>query len=530
MTLQEGQLNYCYQTWLAWIVPQSQFCSRYTIMFQRRRYRGSKGYKYDPELPELPKYIHKMNQRHLLQSKLCISDINIRNRRIVVRTDFNVPLSPYGQILDSEKIHRVIPTIKFLLGCDCYSILLISHIGDAGGKKNEYCSLEPVAKELDKILYINYGLTVEFLHDIFHHEVRAFCSFPPRRSIAVLENIQFYPEEFGTTKDNTIQLTNERISRFRRIIKSFGDIYVNEAFSLTHLTHSSILAQYFPISVTGLYTQKTLNYFQRFYIEPKRPVCAILGGDKIDIMLSILDNLLDFVDYAIIGGGLAFTFLKETKNMKIGDSLFLKHSGRIVRNLMRKAQHNGVMMYLPCDFMVGRRDSERSRFCPVEEGIPKGKMGLDIGFISLNDIRNFVKKSNTILLYGPMGVVEESLYEDGTADLIELLNDAYCRGAETIIVGETTGNFARKKKLARNVSHICAGEATLHLLLGRKLPGLEALLTKGVQHCRKESLWYDILKENYGTDHQRQRRGKTKKKIILKEDGKHYNSDASDTD
>lgn len=256
----------------------------------------------------------------------------------------------------------------------------MSHLGRPDGQKNQKYTLAPVADELKKLL----GKDVKFLPDCVGPEVENACKDPAAGSIILLENLRFYVEEEGKGLDASgakVKADPAKVKEFRQSLAKLGDVYVNDAFGTAHRAHSSMLGEGFEKRAAGLLLNKELKYFAQALDNPPRPFLAILGGAKVADKIQLISNLLDKVHEMVIGGGMAFTFLKVINNMKIGASLFDEEGAKIVNDLVAKAKKNNVQLHLPVDFICADKFAEDAKTCEatVEEGIPDGYMGLDIG-------------------------------------------------------------------------------------------------------------------------------------------------------
>jgi phosphoglycerate kinase len=293
--------------------------------------------------------------------------------------DFNVPIKE-GKITSNQRIVAALDSVKFALGKGAKSVVLMSHLGRPDGNKNLKYTLAPVAEELKKLL----GKDVTFLSDCVGAEVEAACANPPAGSVILLENVRFYLEEEGKGVDANgakVKADAAKVKTFRESLGKLGDVYVNDAFGTAHRAHSSMMGDGFNQRAAGLLLNKELKYFSQALDNPPKPFLAILGGAKVADKIQLIENLLDKVTEMIIGGGMAFTFLKVLNNMEIGNSLFDADGAKIVQNLVDKAKKNNVQLHLPVDFATGDKFAEDAAVgvATVEAGIPAGSMGLDIG-------------------------------------------------------------------------------------------------------------------------------------------------------
>jgi len=271
------------------------------------------------------------------------------------------------------------------------------------------------------------------------------------------------------------------VKRFRESLTKLGDVFVNDAFGTAHRAHSSMVGVQLP-RAAGFLMKKELEYFAHVLESPKRPLLAILGGAKVSDKIKLIMNMLDRVNEIIIGGGMAFTFKKVLNNMKIGKSLFDAEGAKIVPEIMEKAKKKGVQVHLPVDYVTGDKlkgDDVKVGHATDETGIPDDVLGLDIGPQSVRQFQEVVARANTILWNGPMGVFENKHFTAGTKAIAEALAAATQRGAITVVGGGDTATAAAKFGIEDKVSHCSTGGgASLELLEGRSLPGVEALSTK----------------------------------------------------
>lgn len=409
-------------------------------------------------------------------NKLAIDQIDVSGKRVLMRVDFNVPLKE-GKITNNQRIVAAIPTIKYALEKGAKSVVLMSHLGRPDGRKADKYSLLPVKAELDKLL----GKPVEFLSDCVGAEVEAKCADPPAGSVFLLENLRFHLEEEGKGVNEAgekVKASKEAVEAFRQSLSKLGDVYVNDAFGTAHRAHSSMVGCQLEQRASGFLLKKELSYFAKALENPDRPFLAILGGAKVADKIQLIENMLDKVNEMIIGGGMAFTFLKVLNNMKIGNSLYDEEGSKIIKNLMDKAAKNNVTITLPSDFVTGDKFAEDATVgsATVETGIPDGCMGLDVGPQSIAKFAEVVGRAKTIVWNGPPGVFEFENFKKGTVALMDAVVAATQRGATTIIGGGDTATCAAKFGTEDKVSHVSTGGgASLELLEGKTLPGVAAL-------------------------------------------------------
>ncbi|VDP04579.1 unnamed protein product [Soboliphyme baturini] len=383
-----------------------------------------------------------------------------------------------GKITNTQRIVESLPTIKYALEHSAKSIVLMSHLGRPDGKRNEKYSLKPVAAELKHLL----SKDVKFLDDCVGPTVEHECANPAAGSIILLENLRFHIEEEGkgvnAAGEKVIKANKEDIQKFRESLSKLGDIYINDAFGTAHRAHSSMVGVSLGTRASGFLLKKELDYFAKALDKPVRPFLAILGGAKVADKIQLIKNLLDKVNEMIIGGGMAFTFLKVLYNMKIGASLYDAEGAQIVHELMDKAKHNSVQIHLPVDIVTGSKFDENADIghCTIKDGIPDGWMGLDIGPETRKQFAEVVARSKTIVWNGPPGVFEWEKFADGTKSLMDAVVDATAKGAISIIGGGDTATCCAKWHTEKKVSHVSTGGgASLELLEGKELPGVAAL-------------------------------------------------------
>ncbi|CAO2607685.1 Phosphoglycerate kinase 2 [Lemmus lemmus] len=397
-----------------------------------------------------------------LSSKLTLDKLDVKGKRVIMRVDFNVPMKN-NQITNNQRIKAAVPSIKHCLEKGAKSVVLMSHLGRPDGvpMPDKY-SLEPVAAELKSML----GKDVLFLKDCVGSEVEKACDNPDNGSVILLENLRFHVEE------------EAKVEAFRASLSKLGDVYVNDAFGTAHRAHSSMVGINLPQKASGFLMKKELDYFAKVLEHPERPFLAILGGAKVSDKIQLINNMLDKVNFMIIGGGMAYTFLKELKNMQIGASLFDEEGAKIVKDIMAKAEKNGVKITFPVDFVTADKFDENAKVgqATLESGIPSGWMGLDCGPESIKNNAQVVAQAKLIVWNGPMGVFEWDAFAKGTKALMDEVVQATSKGCITIIGGGDTATCCAKWDTENKVSHVSTGGgASLELLEGKVLPGVEAL-------------------------------------------------------
>ncbi|VDK53946.1 unnamed protein product [Anisakis simplex] len=457
--------------------------------------------------------IRRSLSRGMTLSKLSIDKVNLKDKRVLIRVDFNVPLKD-GKITNNQRIAAAIPTIKYALDHDAKSVVLMSHLGRPDGRKQEQFSLRPVVPELKTLL----GKDVQFVDDCVGADVEKITANPAHGSVILLENLRFYVEEEGkgvNEKGEKIKAKSEDVDKFRASLTKHGDVFVNDAFGTAHRAHryyyylsyyycfyychyfinimniynnnyyyyhchyySSMVGVKLNERATGFLMKKELDYFAKALESPVRPFLAILGGAKVADKIQLIRNLLDKVDEMIIGGGMAYTFLKVIHSISIGKSLFDEEGAKIVNELMEKAKSKNVKIHLPVDFVVGDKFAEDASFkvSDLKSGIEADWMGLDIGPESTKQFVEVIARCKTIVWNGPAGVFEWEHFATGTKGLMDAVVNATAQGAVTIIGGGDTATCCKKWKTGDKVSHVSTGGgASLELLEGKVLPGVDAL-------------------------------------------------------
>jgi phosphoglycerate kinase len=396
--------------------------------------------------------------------KLTIDDIELKNKKVLVRVDFNVPLDENQNITNDIRIRASLPTIKKIISEGGMAILM-SHLGRPKGGKDPKFSMKPTAVRLGELL----GKEVKFVDDCIGEEVKAVVSSMKPGDVTVLENVRFHA---GETK-NDPELSKE--------LATLGDVYINDAFGSAHRAHSSTegVTKFVSVSAAGYLMKKELDYLGFALADPKRPYCAVLGGAKISGKIDVINNLFDKVDTLIIGGGMAFTFFKAM-GKEIGKSLLEEEKLELAGDILNKVKNSKVKFLLPVDVIVAEEFKNESPSEAVSvENIPVNKMGLDIGPETVKLFSDELLKSKTIVWNGPMGVFEMENFAKGTIAIANVLAEATKNGSVTIIGGGDSAAAISKAGLEDKVSHVSTGGgASLKFLEGKTLPGVAALNDK----------------------------------------------------
>lgn len=409
-------------------------------------------------------------------NKLSIDKVDLSNKRVLVRVDFNVPMKD-GKITNNQRIVAALDTVKYALDHKAKSVVMCSHLGRPDGNKNLKFTLAPVAEELRTLL----NKEVTFLPDCVGPEVEAACANPTPGSVILLENLRFHVEEEGKGLDASgakVKADPAKVEAFRASLRKLGDVYINDAFGTAHRAHSSMVGQGYDQRASGFLLKKELTYFAKALDNPERPFLAILGGAKVKDKIQLIENMLDKVDEMMIVGGMAFTFLKVTKNMEIGTSLFDEEGSKIVNKLMEKAQQKNVKMHFPVDFITADKFDENANTgsATADGGIPASWMGLDCGPESVKIFKEPISRAKIIVWNGPCGVFEFEKFASGTKSVMDMVVAATKAGCTTIIGGGDTATCCAKWNTEDKVSHVSTGGgASLELLEGKTLPGVAAL-------------------------------------------------------
>ena len=389
-----------------------------------------------------------------------INDISFNGKKVFIRVDFNVPFNDYGEITDSSRISASLPTIEYVLsnGGAC---ILASHLGRPVGKDSEL-SLKKIIPELKKLL----SKDVIFLENSIGAQTKEACSNLQNGEVVLLENLRFYEEETKADID------------FAKELSSLADIYINDAYGTTHREHASTatIAQFFSEKAPGMLLEKEIESLKKLMEKPKKPVTAIIGGAKVSSKISVIANMLDVVDNLIIGGGMAYTFIKNNGG-NIGESIFEKDKLDDCSEIISLAQQKNVNVFLPEDVVASNEFSTEGLKKVINiYNIPSGWQGLDIGPLTISNFENIVTESKTILWNGPMGVFEMPAFEKGTLSIAKSVAKATSSGAFSLIGGGDSVAAIKKFNLQDEVSFISTGGgAMLESLEGKILPGIKAL-------------------------------------------------------
>ena len=397
-------------------------------------------------------------------NKNVITDLDVTSKRVIVRVDFNVPMSKseVGKITDNARILAALPTINYLIENKA-KVILLSHLGRPKGEAKKEFSLEPVAKELSRLL----NKEVKFLQSdlVVDDHVKNKVLNLQDGEVALLENTRFRPEE------------TKNIDNFSKELSSLGDIYINDAFGTSHRAHCSNvgLCKFLP-SAVGFLVEKEISIMGKALSNPERPFVAILGGAKVSDKITVIENLIEKVDSIIIGGGMAFTFLKSL-GYSVGKSLLEEDKIDLAKDLYEKAKSKNVNMLLPVDVVVSKEFSNDSDFKTVTiDSIEEDYMGLDIGYKTVELFSDEIKKAKTVVWNGPMGVFEMPNFAKGTFEIAKAIAET---DSISIIGGGDSASAAEKSGFKDKITHISTGGgASLEFLEGKILPGIDAIDNK----------------------------------------------------
>ena len=388
--------------------------------------------------------------------KLTVKDIDFKGKKVIVRVDFNVPLDENAWITDDRRIRESLPTIEYLLKNGAAKVILMSHLGRPDAKVVENLRLRPVGQRLEEMLLQK----VLKLDDCVGDAIKQKIANSPER-IVLLENLRFHPEE------------EKNEPKFAKKLASLADIYVNDAFGTAHRAHASTagITQYLP-SVRGFLLEKEIHYLGEAVHNPKRPFVVILGGAKVSDKILMIENLLPKADAIIIGGGMAYTFLKA-QGLEIGNSKLEKDKLDLAKKILEKAKSKGVRVELPVDHVVTKNIESTDDLKTVTQ-IPDGWIAVDIGPKTIENFKKVLFPAKTIVWNGPLGIFEKDAFARGTKEIAEVV--ANLKGVLSIIGGGDTAAAMNKFKLEKAMTHISTGGgASLEYLEGKELPGIASL-------------------------------------------------------
>jgi phosphoglycerate kinase len=394
-------------------------------------------------------------------NKLTVKDYDLKGKKVFMRADFNVPLDDNGNITDDTRIKAALPTINYILEQGA-KLVLASHLGRPKGEVKDSLRMDPVAKRLEELLE---GKKVIKLDDCIGEEVKARVAKQTDDEVILLENLRFHPEE----KKND--------EGFAKELASLAKVFVNDAFGTSHRAHASVvgIANYLP-ALAGFLLEKEIDFLGKATTNPEKPYVSILGGAKVSDKIGVIENLLDKVDDILIGGGMAYTFLKA-KGIEIGNSILEEDKIDLAKSLLDKAKSKGVNMILPSDHVIADKIDKEANVKTVETvEIPEGWMGVDIGPKTISAFKESLSKAKLIVWNGPVGIFEIEPFSKGTKEIADYIATL---DATTVIGGGDTASAINHLNLADKMTHISTGGgASLEFLEGKELPGIAALKDK----------------------------------------------------
>ncbi|MGD2279482.1 MAG: phosphoglycerate kinase [Candidatus Omnitrophota bacterium] len=391
--------------------------------------------------------------------KKAVTDIDVKGKRVLMRADFNVPLDDKCRITDDSRIAAALPTIKYVLD-NGGKLILMSHLGRPKGEVKMELSLSPVAERLSELLKKN----VKKMDDCVGEDVEDAVSKMEEGDVILLENLRFHKEETKNDPD------------FAKQLATLGDVFVNDAFGTCHRAHASTVGvtEHLP-SVAGFLVRKEIEYFEKVTKNPEKPFCLMLGGAKVADKIPVIENMMDKIDFLLIGGAMAYTFLKS-RLKGIGASRVEEEMLDTAEKIFQMASTKKVGIFLPKDHVVAREVSPKAKRKIMDENISDSWIGLDIGPKTIKSYESVLRESKTIVWNGPVGLFEMKPFSTGTRELAKFLARLK---ATTVIGGGDTAAAIYQMKLGDKMSHISTGGgASLEYLEGKDLPGIAALADK----------------------------------------------------
>ncbi len=394
-------------------------------------------------------------------NKMTVKDIDLKGKKVIIRVDFNVPLDDKLNITDARRIKEAVPTIQYVLQQGASKVILMSHLGRPDGQVVENLRLTPIAQRLEKLLGEKVLKLDECVGETVQKKIVASSE-----KVVLLENLRFHKEE------------EKNDPAFAKQLAGLADIYVNDAFGTAHRAHASThgVAQFLP-AVAGLLIEKEIKYLGEAVENPKRPCVVILGGAKVSDKIALIEKLLDKANSILIGGGMAYTFLKA-QGKNVGNSKLEKEKVEVAKNLLEKAKQKKVHIELTSDFMIVQKFDAQDTLRLVKE-IPDGWESLDIGPETCKRFKEILAKAKTVIWNGPVGVFEIDAYAKGTKDIAEFVAGLTEKGVSTIMGGGDSAAAVSKFGLDNKFTHISTGGgASLEFLEGKELPGIAVLKNK----------------------------------------------------
>ncbi|HTV59367.1 MAG TPA: phosphoglycerate kinase [Verrucomicrobiae bacterium] len=396
-------------------------------------------------------------------SKLSIRDLDLKGKRVFVRVDFNVPLDG-GKVAEDTRMRETLPTLRLAIERGA-RLVLASHLGRPKGKPDPKYTLAPVAAHLRELL----GVPVEFASDCVGADAEAKSKALPDGGVLLLENVRYHPEEEANDPE------------FSRKLAALCDgLFVCDAFGSAHRAHASVvgITKFVRQAAAGLLMEKELTYLGKAISNPDRPFLSILGGAKVSDKIEVVQNLMKLADAMLIGGAMAYTFLKS-QGHPIGKSLVEDDKLGLARALLDEAKKKNFRLLLPVDHVLAESPASTTTKTTTIENTPDGWMGLDIGLETIREYTREISKARTIVWNGPLGMFEKPAFAHGTLEIARAVAAATKNGATTIIGGGDSVAAVEQAGVASQISHISTGGgASLEFLAGEKLPGVEALTNK----------------------------------------------------
>ena len=414
--------------------------------------------------------------------KKTLKDICVKGKKVLVRVDYNVPLDANLNITNDKRIAATVPTIRYLLEQDA-AVILMAHLGRPKGKVVAEMSLKPVAPRLSELI----GRKVKFVEgDCISAEAKKAAADLKPGEIVLLENLRFHPEEEG--KNSAGEKDKNAMEAFAKELASMGEVFVQDAFGTVHRAHASTsgIVKYVKEAAVGFLLEKELKFLGDALDKPVRPFLAILGGAKVSDKISVIENLLNKVDSIIIGGAMAYTFLKS-QGVSVGTSLVEDDKLDLAAELLKKAKEKKIEFLLPVDHIIADKIDFSNKAVPAgasvettnDEAIPEGFMGADIGPKSVEEFAKAVKEAKTIVWNGPLGIFEIDVFSKGTVEIAKLVAEATEEGAVSVVGGGDSVSAVKKAGVDKKISHISTGGgASLEFLEGKELPGIAAIADK----------------------------------------------------
>ncbi len=389
-----------------------------------------------------------------------IDQIDLKEKKVLIRVDFNCPLTEDGKVRDDTRIRAALPTIKYAMDQDA-KIILASHLGRPKGKPDPKFSLKPVGEKLSELLD---DMPIIMPEDCIANGVKKLIQEMNPKDIILLENLRFHKEETDNDRD------------FAQKLAAYCNVYINDAFGAAHRAHASTtgITAFVSKKGAGFLIKKELEYLDKVVTNPKKPFIAILGGAKVSDKISVIENLLKFVDSLLIGGGMAYTFLKA-KGHAVGSSLCEDDKVRLAKRIIERAETKGVKLLFPIDNIIAKGIDNNAEFKVVGDEIPDGWMGVDIGPKSIECFTRAINAARTIFWNGPLGVFENKNFSKGTFEIAKAVAES---DAMSVVGGGDSVAALNQAGLADKISHISTGGgASLEFIEGKKLPGIKALET-----------------------------------------------------